>query len=509
MKICRIALDVANNNSAIATAMYEVAADGSRRRIPKTARLWNDTAAKQVNSCLVPSLILYLEKNRGVIEKDCYGHDALTAMKKSEAALNVCGNIKYRFFVDDEPYGENADDFRALTAHLLDCIKLEDDDKPDAYELRVSHPVICDQDNLFHLEETIGDALAGRNMQMQGIDFMDEAECAFRFALSNKNVRSKIYEALKGKQEAVALMCDIGGSTMELSLYRFKRQDRQVSYERMGMLRADDAAGRGMGSRTMDKTLHNKLNGMGLLDQEKLSQIPAELLQLKYFAPLKEDLNNRLRANKEGRLDKLVPIAVPAKLMENGRATKEQFEDWCAGYAASVCKQIKKLAEQEGTKAEEISLAILTGGGAELYPVEQAIRKLLSVHPHVLRPDDPRGVLDCPVDADNPDYVDGLCPKGEISSLACVLGNLAEDVKLEMPAEAPKPAFTPPKTQPVKPAAKENKYERRRYYCPDKGFVAFFKWCDNKYYCECNSVCTEDKCVAVCDSCTAFGLWGH
>lgn len=520
-KICRVAIDVANNNSAIATVLYEVSDDGkTRKRIPGTARLWNDTGAKQINSCLIPSVILYQEENQGMIDKDCYGHDALATMKKVDTGLKVCGNIKYRFFVEEKSYGKNAKDFGNLVAYLLNCIQFKEGTEPDAYELWVSHPVICDKENLFQLEDIIGDALSNYPKQIEKIQFVNEAECAFRFALSDEKVKNTVYEALKTKEKAIGLVCDIGGSTMELSLYQFIRKDRNVSYTCKGILRADDEEGRAMGSYKMDKTLRNKLKAIGVLEQKKLGEIAEDLSMLRWFAPLKEDLNNRLRIGQQGRLDSLHAIAIPQKLMQYGTVSKKQFEEWCEGYTASICKQIQKLAKKEGIHLGEIDFAILTGGGCELYPIENAIQTLLKTHnkkASVLRPNNPRKILDGKIaDAEHPDYVNGLYTKDEIASLACVLGNLAEEIKLTMPKDfsigistggTGNGGKTPIIDGPVITPVKENKYERKFSSfrpCPDDGFIAFwFKSCETKgyscnSYCKCDRVCTEYSCDSDC-----------
>lgn len=507
MILCKVALDVANNNSAIASVLYDVSEDGkTRKRIPGTARLWTDTGAKQRNSVLIPSVILYEQENSGQIDKDCYGYDALNAIKDSNTTLKVRENIKYRFFVEDDPYN-NAEDFTNLTRYLLDCIHFDDDMQPDTCEIWLSHPVICDEANLFQLENIINNALSSHSVQYQSIHFIDEAECAFRFALSDKKVQTAIYNTLTVKEKAIVLVCDIGGSTMELSLYLFTRNGQKIQHETQAILRATDAAGRGLGSHAMDTALRNKLtgtNGIDVLDKEKLKQIDPSLLMLHWITPLKEKLNNRLRKDKTGSLDSLQAIAIPEKFKQNSTVTKQQFEQWCAGYTAAVRKQVEGLARQAGIEPTEIDLAILTGGGCELYPIETAIRELLKPGSGdkacVLRPNDPSGILDEKIEKeDHPDYYNGLCPKAEIASLACVLGNLVEDAELKMPIAPP-----PPKKEP-----EGNVYQKRYKECPRYGFRAHFSRCDNKMRCVCDPDCIKYtcRCVSECHCNDDFDLW--
>lgn len=510
MVICKVSMDLANNNSAVATALYEVLEDGTRRRIPGTSRLWNDLGARQRNSCLIPSVILYKEKN-SELSRDCYGYDALAMIKQSSTPFKLSNHIKYRFFVENDPYGDNAIDFTNLAKYLLDLIDFEGVGEPDAYEISVSYPVICDDENLYQLENIIYDALAGHSRRIERIDFINEAECAFRFAVSDKTVQTAIYNTLTVKDKAIMLVCDIGGSTMELSLYCFTRDGKKVQFTRKGILRGDDKEGRGLGSYAMDKALRNKLYGSGLLDQNSLRDIPEALLMLRWITPLKEGLNNRLRIGKNGSLDSLQDIAVPEKLKDHNTVNQQQFEQWCRGYTAAVCKQIKNLAEQAELKPEDIDLAILTGGGCKLYPVKTAIQELLKPDNRdtacVLCPDDPSSILDGKIiQEDNPDFCNGLCPKTELVSLACVLGNLAEEVELTMPVEDPIGVIPIGENDIGKKKPEENVHEKRYSSfrpCPEDGFVAYwFKRCNNKgyscnNYCECNSVCTKDTCSCV------------
>jgi len=517
MKLCKIAIDVANNNSAIATALYEISENGTRRKIPKTSRLWTDTGAIQRNSVLIPSVILYEEKNPGKVSRDCYGYDALDMIRQSDTKLTVRENIKYRLFVEDDSFGDNTEDFTNLAKYLLDCIQFDEDTQPDVYEIWVSHPVICDEDNLFHLENIINDALIGHPIKSHSIHFINEADCAFRFSLSDKKVQTAIFNTLTVKNKAVVLVCDIGGSTMELSLYIFTKDGQKVKYTSAGILRANDKAGRGLGSHAMDNSLRNKLTGtnsIGILDGDKIKKIDNSLLMLRWITPLKEDLNNRLRKGKHGSLSSLHAIAIPEKLIQNDTVDKPQFEQWCSGYTAAVCKQIKNLAAQAGIMPEEIDIAVLTGGGCELYPIESAIRDLLKPGSGdkacVLRPNDPSSILDEKIIKDNnPDYYNGLCPKAEISSLACVLGNLAEDVDLTMPV---KPVHDASKDN--KKSSEGNRYEKKpegnvykkKYSsfrpCSTDGFLTWFKRCETKgyscdNYCECDTVCTKYTCSCV------------
>lgn len=499
MILCKVALDVANNNSAIATVFYDVSEDGkTRKRIPGTARLWTDTGAMQRNSALIPSVILYKHENFEQIDRDFYGYDALDIIKFSNTKLKVRENIKYRFFVEDDPYN-NAEDFTNLTRYLLDCIQFDGEMQPDACEIWLSHPVICDADNLFHLENIINNALSSRSIRCQSIHFINEAECAFRFAVSDKKVQTAIYNILTVKSKAIALVCDIGGSTIELSLYCFTRDGQNIRHETQAILRATDAAGRGLGSHAMDMALRNKLtgtNGIDVLDREKLQQIDPSLLMRRWIIPLKENLNNRLSEDEDGSLDSLHAIAIPEKLKQNSTVTKHQFEEWCAGYTAAVCKQIEKLAMQAGINSTEIDLAILTGGGSKLYPIENAIRELLKPGNGstacVLRPNDPGGILDSGiVKENNPDYYNGLCPKEELASLACVLGNLAGEVELKMPISPPTDVESGITPLNCDEKCEEDVFKSVYTECPRNGFRHLFSRCDNKMFCTCDTVCTK------------------
>ena len=124
----------------------------------------------------------------------------------------------------------------------------------------------------------------------------------------------------------------------------------------------------------------------------------------------------------------------------------KRFEQWCSGYTAGICKQIRKLAEQNDISPDGIDIAVLTGSGCELYPIEIAIRELMNpaapAKACVLRPSDPGSILNkAIIDDDHPHYLHGPCPKGEIASLACVLGNLAENVELKIPSIDPSNTF--------------------------------------------------------------------
>jgi len=440
MIICKVAMDIANNNSAIASVLYEVLEDGTRRKIPNTARLWRDREAIGRNSALIPSVILYEDKNKKQISKDFYGIGALEIIEKNDE-LKVTKNIKHRLFVEDNSYGKAAEDFTNLAKYLLNCIRMDEDVQPDSYEIWISHPVICDEDNLFHLENIINNALDGHPMQYQDVRFINEAECAFRFALSDKKVQTAICNTLTVRNKAIALICDIGGSTMELSLYSFAKDGQKIRYTLESILRADDEAGRDLGCYAMDKVLFQKLSGInnvGILDKNKIGKIDNSLLMLRWITPLKEELNDRLCEGRNGSLNRLHSIAIPEKLMQNNNVDKQQFEQWCSGYTAAICKQIKKLAIQANITPEDIDMAFLTGGGCKLYPIEIAIRELLKPGEGnkacVLRPNDPSSMLDGQIaEVDHPDYFKGLCPKTEIASLACVLGNLGGEVELTMP----------------------------------------------------------------------------
>lgn len=436
-KIAKLCIDVANNNSAIGSVMYEVDTDENgkelrRRRITGSERLWADDSSRSNNSYLMPSIILYQRDHENLLA-DCYGYDALQILQNHEWAAKPCSDIKYRFFVEGKKHGKNAEDFKNLIGHLLSCVRFSPQDVPDAYELAISHPVICEDDDKTFLEEKIGDAwLEWFHKPLKKMYFIDEAECAFRFALTDPQVVQTIQHLMRMKPELHVLLVDIGGSTMELSLHRFMPKGDKVVAERQAMLKADDEVGRGMGSNRVDNQIKTQILSMGVLDVEKVSQIDKNLLNLNYFTPLKETLNNRLIQDKEARLDRLSTIADYQAFESQKIVSKQQFENWCSAYTKEVTRQIEKLCESIHWDATALDLVLLTGGGCALYPVEKAIRQLICPQQpkqaQVLRPVHVSGVIGSFIEG-----LEGGFPEHEVPSLACVLGNMADkpDITLE------------------------------------------------------------------------------
>lgn len=443
MKICRIVIDLANNMSAIGTKWYNVVMDEnsketSRRYIPGSTRLWIDRNEHGLNSALIPSVILYQKENAGTLERDYFGWEAMELLKNPSIVVKPRKDIKYRYFIERNKFGENAKDFKRMLEYLMDCIFFVTEEEPDAYEISISYPVICQDVDIGSLEELIGDIWfeKGKTQKLLNLELIDEAECALRFALKDKPIAEQLGKQLSEKQEQLVLVVDIGGSTMELCLYTFRAHDGQGKYKRLQILRANDDAGRGMGSLKVDKLLRNKLNNVGALDMVKLKEINSDLLMLRYFTPLKEEINKNLKNNRVAKLISLYPIC-DIKWMQqsqNINVTKAKFTEWCRGYTAEICEQIKLLCQNAGRTHQDINMVILTGGGCELYPVEDAIRALLKNNTLVLRPTDPTDVLDYAIqDKDHEDYINGLCPRDELASLACVLGNLAGASDIPVP----------------------------------------------------------------------------
>lgn len=531
MKLCRIAIDLANNMSAVGTKMYtvDVNEDGNevrREYIPNTTRLWPDRSVSS-NSALIPSVILYQSEDPGW-EKDYFGWEAIELLRDPDTIVKPCKDIKYRYFVERSRFGENAEDFKRMLKYLMDRVRFEPGEEPDVYEISISYPVICQDADMGGLEELIGDILfeeigEGRSKKLwRPVMMINEAECALRFALNNKSIAEQLGKQLSQKHEQLLLVVDIGGSTMELCLYNFQAQNGKGKYKRLQILRADDPAGRGMGSLKVDRTLRNKLNTMGALDPAKLGAINAELLMLRYFTPLKEEINENLKNGKPAQLSRLYPICNSEwmSIKENRTVTKAAFTDWCKGYTAAICEQIKLLCRDAGKSYQDINMVILTGGGCELYPVEDSIRALLKKDTLMLRPLDVSGVLDQQIfDEKHPNYINGLCPRAEVASLACVLGNLAEDRVIDVPKPAaPKPAAPTPealdqmrkrgKTEPKKPFIPPAPVMRQRFaikkQCGSYGFWAKTFGCSENCKhcasdCVCDAECSWDKtCARYC-----------
>lgn len=516
MKICRIAIDMANNMSAIGTKWYEVDFDemgneAGREYIPGTTRLWMDQSARVRNSAVTPSVILYSSENDG-LDRDHYGWEAVDMLRNPGIEVTPRSNIKYRYFVKRNRFGDNAEDFKHMMRYLMGCISFAPGEEPDAYEISISYPVICQDADKGALKALISKVWyeLRKPQKLVDLEMIDEAECALRFALKDKTIASQLGKQLSEKQEQLVLVIDIGGSTMELCLYRFYAQDGKGIYERLRILRADDEAGRGMGSHQVDEALRDELNTRGVLIPGRLNSIKEDLLMLRYFTPLKKDINEKLKAGKEARLDIIHAICDPAGMRLHNRVDKEIFEEWCKGYTAAVCEQIEMLCEGAGRTTRQIGTVILTGGGCELYPVEKEIRTLLMENTPVLRPMDPAGVLDLRIqDKDHADYIDGLCPRSEVASLACVLGNLAGQTVLVVPPPKPK-SISKPYEPPVPPVSVDvkryevHKAKKKESYCNDCMINWFdtYKKCDNYCTCDevcnCDSVCVEYSCAADC-----------
>ncbi len=510
MKICKIAIDIANNMSAIGTKWYEVEMDETgkeirREYIPGTTRLWMDGSAQSHNSALIPSVILYKSENTDVLEKDYIGWNAMDMLKKTNVVVkNPRSNIKYSYFVKGKMFGENAGDFQCLMGYLMDCISFEKGGEPDAYELSISYPVICQDADKGGLEEIVGDVWfeLGKPQRLLNQEMIDEAECALRFALANKTIAEQLGKRLSINPNQLVLVVDIGGSTMELCLYKFYAQDNKGKYKRLEILRADDEEGRGMGSYKVDKALKNKLQSIGVLDPQKINNINSNLLLLRYFAPLKEELNEKLKAGKEARLTKLHPISDATKLNQHISVDRATFEAWCKGYTDMICRQINAICEKAHKTVKDIGMVILTGGGCELYPVEPTIRAVLAKNTPVLRPTDPTGVLDYQIqDGDRADYIHGLCPCAEVASLACVLGNLAEEAEIVIPpppppAPAPKPNYIPP--DPPTPVVKKVYTRELEAYCKDCFINVFGSYKKCPQNCVCDTKCIEYSCATDC-----------
>lgn len=508
MKICRISIDVANNMSAIGTKWYKVDTDekGSETRrnyIPNTTRLWMDQSAQARNSAVIPSIILYSSENNS-LNKDYSGWEAVEMLKNPNIELTPRSNIKYRYFVKRNRFGDNAEDFKHMIKYLMNCISFAPEEEPDAYEISISYPVICQDADKGALKSLISKVWyeLKKQQKLMRLEMVDEAECALRFALRDKKIASQLANQLSEKQEQLVLIVDIGGSTMEICLYRFYAQEGKGRYERLNILRADDDAGRGMGSYQVDEALRDELNTKGVLIPDKINLIKEDLLMLRYFTPLKEDINERLKAGKDARLDIIHAICDPAEMQRHNRVSKETFKEWCKGYTSAICEQIEMLCKNAEKNVKQIDMVILTGGGCELYPVEEAICTILAENTPMLRPADPTGVLDCRIqDKDHVDYIDGLCPRSEVASLACVLGNLAEQTTIVVPSPKPKP-IPKPYESPVSPTPVVIKnYEVHRQkvkeqYCSDCIINWFdsYKKCDG--YCKCDEICNCDRvCV--------------
>lgn len=531
MKICRIAIDIANNMSAIGTKWYDVVMDETgnevkREYITGTTRLWMDGSAQSLNSVLIPSIILYKSENEGILENDCIGWDAMEMLKRTDVVVkNPHTNIKYSYFVEGKMFGRNAKDFHRMVKYLMECISFKEKEEPDAYELSISYPVICQDTDKGELREIIGDVWfeLKKPQRLLAQKMIDEADCALRFALTNKAISKQLGIQLSEKQEQLVLVVDIGGSTMELSLYEFSAQDKKGTHKRLGILRADDEAGRGMGGYKVDKALKNALQGIGVLNPQAVNTTDLALLMLRYFTPLKEEINDNLKAGKPAKLTRLHPISDTTKLSQHISVDKTTFEAWCKVYTDMLCRQIDALCKNAHKATKDVGMVILTGGGCELYPVKIAIQELLAENTPVLRPTDPTGVLDYRIqDKDHTDYIYGLCPCAELASLACVLGNLAEETKMEI-VIPPLPASDPVMPKPKSSSQLEIKTQKKKFIPPKPVWVREFPgrtqcnsygiWgtlfgCSEKcnhcnFNCTCDAVCTSNtdcdrKCAPNC-----------
>lgn len=79
-------------------------------------------------------------------------------------------------------------------------------------------------------------------------------------------------------------------------------------------------------------------------------------------------MNDHLKQGKPAQLSRLYPICNNnwMSVKENRDVTKATFADWCKGYTAEICEQIKTLCRGAGMAHQDIDMVILTGGGCEL-----------------------------------------------------------------------------------------------------------------------------------------------
>ncbi len=434
-KIVRIAVDFGNTNSAVGAMEYLVDENGNRTPNLSSIQLCSPYPPKYA----MPTVIVYKKDNpdNDNVTGDLFGRDAMAALERGQ--LYSRANFKKALF------DESAPEFAAARECTLDYFRFLKDfafppfDNSAKYETSISMPV----------RRTPADAALIKELAAEAgfrgdVSIVDEAECAFRYALSNEQSALRLMlEDMPAGRPANVLLVDIGGSTADIMLFKIGVDgDGAVNYENLSTWPPVGEQNT-LGGYRVDELLRQYLSKNGFLNRELLAG-NTEKTGLLRFQEFKEDINGRLKNGKTVKsLGVLTELAYMKKLApdadyeesESMWITPERYtKAICASYIDDLIRAIRSAIS--GTKAKnefterDIDAVVVGGGGSKLYFLRDVLLGRISGKERPLEFTKVQSRHERCVTTEMPENVYKNAEFLYDPSMMCVLGNLYDSPKL-------------------------------------------------------------------------------